>query len=215
MKKIFTAIFAIFVMMASAQYDINLSTHKVMEDNWFKSVFQENIADIEGSPYYDSKFNPAKLVGTEEFLPVRYNILHDNLEFIRDEKIMVVPREELYKSFKFSHNGEQIDLINNTYYIKFHEGRNVSGYLKPTVKFQKFQRATSGYQEDKPAKFISTPPDFFVEINGQLTPVPKNQKEFISMFPQRKEQLQKYMKENRIKLNDKNDLNKILRFLNL
>lgn len=78
-----------------------------MEDNWFKPVFQENIADIEDSPYYDSKFNPAKLVGTDEFLPLRYNILHDNLEFIRDEKTMVVPRENLYKSFNSATAGSR------------------------------------------------------------------------------------------------------------
>lgn len=216
MKKTITSIILLLSLsQINAQTDLNFSGFRLAEDIWFKGIFQESMTDIAGSPYYDSNFQAAKLVGTEEHLPIRYNILHDNLEFIRDEKIMVVPREEIYKSFKFIHNSEQIDLINNTYYIKFYEGKKVNAYSKPKVRFQKSEKAASGYQDDKPAKFINQPTDYFLQINGSLTPVPKKHKDFIQLFPDRKDELQKYLKAHRPKLNDKNDLKKVLQFINI
>lgn len=208
MKKIFTAGLILFLTILSAQQDeLNLIGYLN-----YKSSKENNIP-IEGSPYYVSDFNLAKIVGTEQLLLIRYNILQDNLEFMNDEKIMIIPKEDYYKSLKFNHNGEQIDLINGTYYIKFFDSPLVSGYLKPKVKFQDFKKASSSYKEDRPAQFITLPPDYYFKSKGQMIVLPKNHREFVKLFPEQSERLSKFLKENRIKLNNKNDIIKVLKYL--
>src|SRR5690606_39319708 len=64
MKKIITLICFLPAIFAMAQTDLNFGGNKLMEDLWFKTVFNQNIADVEGSPYYEKNFQPAKLTGT-------------------------------------------------------------------------------------------------------------------------------------------------------
>ena len=151
MKKLLTFLCSLTAIFALAQSDLNFGGNKVVEDLWFRTVFNENIADIQGSPYHEKNFQPAKLAGTNEALFARYNVYHDNLEFSKNDKIMVVPKEETYKSFHFLMTDEKIDLIDDGYYFNIYEGKNFQVYKKTKVKFQKFQKARAGKQFDKEA----------------------------------------------------------------
>ncbi|QFG52357.1 hypothetical protein [Chryseobacterium sp.] len=213
MKKLITIICLLPTIFAVAQTDLNFSGNKVLEDMWFKTVFNQNIADVEGTPYYEKNFQPAKLTGTNETLSARYNVYHDNLEFIKDEKIMVVPKEEVYRSFHFMLTDEKIDLINDSYYFHIFQGKNYQAYRKPKIKFQKYKKATSGYVDDTPAKFLKLPDTYYTLISDKLVELPSNPKAFASLFPARKDEIQKFIKTNNIKLTTDADIKRVMRFI--
>ncbi|MBW8358412.1 MAG: hypothetical protein K0M63_01265 [Weeksellaceae bacterium] len=213
MKKLLTVLCAVAGIFVLAQNDMNFTPQKALEDQWYRTVFNENIADVQGSPYHESKFIPARLEGTQEFISARYNVYHDNLEFNKDGKIMVVPKSDTYKSFRFTLSNEKIELINDGYYFHIYEGKKHQAYKKEKLKFQKFQKATSGYVDDTPAKFLNLPDTYFLLINNQLVEIPKNQKTFANLFPDKKDEIIKFMKDNKTKLNSENDIKKVLKFI--
>lgn len=213
MKKIFVVLSFLSGIFVFSQRDINFSGSKIVEDLWFKNVFSEKITDVQGSPYHISQFHPAVVTGIPEQVMMRYNIFHDNIEFSKDDKIQVLPKDQLYKSVLFLVNNEKVDFIDNGYYFHVYQGKNYQLYKKRKIKFQKFVKATSGYTEDKPAKFINAPDEYYLLANNRLAPISKNPKSFAALIPEKKDQILRFLKENKLKLNSEDDLKAVMRFI--
>lgn len=200
-------------MMVSAQSDLNFSGFRMIEDSWFKNVFNENQTDVLGSPYLDEKFTVARIGENPDQILMRYNTYHDNIEFIKDGTIMVLPKIEQYNSVKFLLTDLKIDLFNDTYYINLYTGKNLILYKKVKTKFQKFVKAANGYVDDKPAKFVNVDEEFYLLKENKLVEFPKNKKNILALFPTKTEYLNKYFKENALKLKTEEDLIEVTQIL--
>jgi hypothetical protein len=212
MKKIIALSFLLISIFSYSQIT-TYEAGQALDNQWFKNIFKLEEKDISGSPYYNSKFIPTTIKNLDEIIDARYNIYNDNIEFLKEGKIMVVPKSDIYSEFSFE-TGEKVELIDGGYYYVVNSGKNAKLYKKIKIKFQDFKRSENGYAEDRPAKFILLDGDYFLMVNNKLQEFPKNQKDFASLFPVKKEDVLKFLKQNNNKLKSESDLKSAMIFVN-
>ncbi len=217
MKKIFDIIFLFLISLSFAQtQDLtgNYTGDKLMQDLWFRSVFDMKIEDVQGSPYLTKDFVSSKIGNEEGVVLTRYDIYHDNIEFVKDGKIMVLPKDKIYNDIvNLMDNSKIVLLSDGKYYFKIFTGSQYQLLKKMSIKFQDFQKAKSGYDNDKPAKFVNLSDKYFL-LNGEtLSEISKNNKDFSNLFGDKSSFVLKYIKEQKLKLSEEGDLIKIMKFV--
>ncbi|WP_294250916.1 hypothetical protein [uncultured Chryseobacterium sp.] len=177
-----------------------------------------NYDDIMGSPYQNKSFLPAKISGSpNENVSVRYNNYKDEIEFKKNDEIFSLPKKAEYSRIEVISTRQIIVLLNisdetNGYFYELVKGNN-SLYKKSKTKFIDFVPASNGYTSDKPASFKTMDPEYYINIKNKFIK-PKNQKEIIEQFPDKKESLTSFFKSNKIKFDKEEDLIKLVNFLN-
>jgi hypothetical protein len=203
----------LFFSLGYSQTDIDFRGDRLMENMWFKTIGKENLADIEGSPYYTKEFITSKISDYPDQIMTRYDMYNDNIEFLKDGKTFILPKTENYKTINLLSYGKKIQLIEGNYYFSVFEGKNYSIYKKIKTKFQPFERAKNGYTEDKEAKFYNLPDSFFILNNNKLLSLPQNKNNFAKLFPNIEKEVIQEIKKNKINLNNENDLKTIMQYI--
>ncbi|WP_326981903.1 hypothetical protein VUJ46_16940 [Chryseobacterium sp. MYb264] len=177
-----------------------------------------NYDEITGSPYLNKNFSLAKIEGTHESVPVRYNSLKDEIEFQKDGKTMVLPNEETFSKIDIvSPKSVLVRLDTHDdltgYFFELVNGKNAL-YKKIKTKFIDVVPATNSYATDRPASFKTLDPVYYIAINEKFVKKPKNEKEIIALIPEKKDAISQFVKSNKIKFNKEEDLVKLVNFLN-
>lgn len=174
--------------------------------------------DILGSPYLDKKFYEAKISDDYEKISVRYNSYKDEVEFQKDGSPLVLPKETKFSRIEIASPKQTIVLLETNddlsgYFFELVNGKN-SLYKKIKTKFVDFVPAPNGYTSDKPATFKNLDPVYYIKTEKGFIKKPKNQKDIIEQFPDKKENLVTFFKSNKIKFDKEEDLIKLVNFLN-
>ena len=173
---------------------------------------------INGSPYYNKEFMDAKVGSNYESLNARYNAYSDEIEFQKDNQIFVLPKQDTFSEIIFSNLNQKFVLLNTEdelsgYFLELNSGK-YKIYKKIKSKFTDFIKSSSGYSEDKPAKFQTLDPTFYIKTENGFIKNPKNVKIITSAFTDKKEAIEGFVKSNKIKFNNEADLIKLVNFLN-
>ncbi|KQT22946.1 hypothetical protein ASG22_14460 [Chryseobacterium sp. Leaf405] len=201
-----------------------LSVNKVTGD---QSVFSgivsttgKNLSydEIQGSPYLDKNFYQARVATDYEEVPVRYNSYKDEIEFQKDGKAQVLPKDEKFSKIEIKSPIQTFILLKGQddiagYFIELVNGKN-SLYKKVKTIFRDAVPAANSYASDKPAQFKIQDPVYYIKIENSFIKKPKNQKEILEQFPNRKEEINTFFKSNKIKFDKDEDLIKLVTFLN-
>lgn len=219
MNKIYTLI--IFII-ANTYTSAQIISRNLIDKNQMSSAFGRNLNydEISGSPYFlGGKFNESKVADGYKNFPVRYNAFKDEIEFQNnDEQIMILPKEEKFKNIEVFSSKQIIALLTfdnepTGYYFEILAGK-FSLYKKIKVNFNDGKPATS-FIPEQPASFSDPIISFYIVTNsGEVIKKPKNPKEIIKQIPYKKETLISFFKENKIKFDKENDLQKLVLFLN-
>ncbi|WP_175620740.1 hypothetical protein [Chryseobacterium schmidteae] len=174
--------------------------------------------DVSGSPYSKVNFSDAQIADNYVKVPVRYNSYTDQIEFQRDDKIMILPEESKFSRIEISSPKQTLVLMDTNddlggYFFEISKGK-VSLYKKEQTKFIDAEAATNSYTSDKPASFKSLNPIYYIKSENNIIKKPKNQKEIIAQFPEKKDALNTFFKENKIRFDKEEDLKKLVTFLN-
>ncbi|MPS63271.1 MAG: hypothetical protein DI622_01345 [Chryseobacterium sp.] len=174
--------------------------------------------DVTGSPYSNVNFLSAKIADNYEKTPVRYNSYTDQIEFQRDNKVMILPEETQFSRIEIISPKQTLVLLDTKddlsgYFFEIVKGK-YSLYKKQETKFIDAEPASNSYTSEKPAYFKQSDPVYYISINDAYIKSPKNQKEILAQFPDKKEALNSFFKENKIKFNKEEDLKKLVNFLN-
>lgn len=224
MKKILILIAGLSSLMMFSQ-EVVLSRYDLLGGSFSNTINSSTgksfkYEDISGTPYLDKSFKEAKIAESYQNVMVRYNAFKDEVEFRNPEKdeIMIIPKDEKFKSIEILFPKQNLVLLNlnnepQGYYYKIVSGP-VSFLKKVKVNFIDARPASTPYGTDQPASF-STPVNIYYIVHGnKVIKTPKNQKEIISQFPDKKDSLSIFFKENKIKLDKEDDLKKLVTFLN-
>ncbi|WP_332453896.1 hypothetical protein [Chryseobacterium aquaticum] len=228
MKKISISIFFIIFASVSAQANFSLANNggflpqdntilnKVNSPNAGKNL---SYSDIQGTPYFTKGFNVAKFSGTHETAPARYNSYNDEVEFMKDEKTFVLPKDDKFSTIFFTNTKDKLVRLNTDddlsgYFFEILDTNNFGLYKKVKTKFIDAVVAANSYATDRPASFKTLDPIFYIKTENGFIKNPKNQKEIISYFPEKKESLNIFFKENKTKFDKEEDLKKLVIFLN-
>ncbi|WP_422081644.1 hypothetical protein [Ulvibacterium sp.] len=183
-----------------------------------------DLADIEGSMYYNEYFTQAKIYYSGkpfQSILARYNAYTDEIEIKRDDQETA---EALLKDVKVSCevNGERLVYseyldkkgnLENGYLVKVFSGKKYNLYQKKSKSFKEGQQPKTSLHLPTPDKFVDRS-EFYVALDSQ-TPkfLPDSKKKLSTVFDEDKVGVLKtYVKRNEIDLGKKEDLQRLLRY---
>lgn len=226
MKKIFLSILLVSFTISFGQNGMVLTARDFADGSTFSGIISSkgagrslNYSEIVGSPYPNSNFSLAKIAENYERIPVRYNSYTDQIEFKKDESVMVLPKESKFSRIEIVSPKQTLVLIEsdddlNGYFYELINGSNASLYKKIQTKFIDVIPASNTYSSDKPATFRTQEPVYYIKTEKGFIKKPKNQKDITEQYPDKKDAINSFFKENKIKLQREEDLKKLVSFLN-
>lgn len=174
--------------------------------------------DIKGSPYIDPGFKIAKIAENYEEVPVRYNSYKDEVEFKKGENVQVLPKQAEFSKITFKSPQTTIVYLETNDELKGYFTELVSGKTtllrKDKTIFRDEVPAPNSYAAGKPAEFRNQDSVYYIGTANGYIKKPKSQKDVIDAFPNLKDKINTFVKENKIKFNKEQDLKKFVVFLN-
>lgn len=220
MKPLFT-----LILVISATISINAQISNLNEAYRFNK-FMENITtpkgpltygDIRGNAYYNNTFLSAKVENATSLINVRYNKYTDTMEILNDGSIYVLPKSEKYSRIAFANSPVVFVYLNSGemqgYYVELVTGKTRL-LKKLKTEFRPEVPAVNTFTSAIPPKFENMKPVYFFEIDNQFIKVPKNTKDLINQFTENKDEITAFIKSNKLKSNDEEDLIRLARFIN-
>ncbi len=198
---------------------IAMQPHDMPTYNWkeFKEV-DSNSENYFGSPYIFKEFINGEVYFKGKDEPIQYklnyNAYQDIIEFISKQKKYAVTNSEdierividgsimLYLPYD-NKKGYFFEVIKD----------DVSLYKKELIKFIAPRDSRNIYDEDEPGRFLEDDPEFYISINNNPLEHIKNKKSLLKLFDSNTE-LRNYLKSNSINFKEKNDLIKLINFIN-
>lgn len=187
-----------------------------------------NVEDFQGSPYTNNEFQPTVLFDKDkkvgEFY-YRYNAYNGEIEIKSspiDENIGSLSRD---KSLAILENGNRlsfktfIDKNNNTlngYLATLVDGSPYKLYERTTVKYTEGVPAANSFLRPTPNKFTQFT-EYYIEKEGgnRIDEIELSNRKIISVLNGAdREKVKKYLKENKVKVRDLQDLKAIVALLN-
>lgn len=199
----------IFLLLISQSLFAQLP-RELIEPTSFVNAFDE----YEGSIYESLRFINASVVneksGTYE-VRLRYNIFTDAIEYKKgDELYNIVKRPSVHARigedyFYFCNFKTQRGLKKNGYFILVELNENYRIYKKHILEFTEPGIKRSTLDAITPGKIRSLT-NYYIEEKGILMKLPLDKKEILTVFQDKKEELQSYIKSEKIKLRKEEDL---------
>lgn len=184
---------------------------------------------IQGTPFYKEDFSRGSVFYKDSVMGefyLRYNAYNDEIQ-LKKTTLNEEPLSALAKNREIHGNVDGRDLVFTVFETTTKEVRY--GYLFRIItgpRYQLFERYVKLFKEGKkssnslarsiPPKFVEQT-DFYIGIAGEDTKflLSQNKKHFLEAFPESDQPLiKKYIKENSLKISDKDDLIKLFSYLN-
>lgn len=178
--------------------------------------------EIQGTPYLDKNFSQANFIISEKALvekaPARYNAYTDNIEFTKGDEILALLPDNPFTRVEFPDKNQNLIKLNidddsKGYFFEIVKGKN-SLYKKVKAKFNDFVPAANSYAMDRSANFNILNPTYYIDTEMGFIKRPNNKKEIIEKFPEKREALNTFFKENKIRFDKEEDLKKLVTFMN-
>jgi hypothetical protein len=179
----------------------------------------ETTGKVEGTPYFEINFVPAKITGWDATFMIRYNAYRDYIEMKLPDGSVRMLEPQIGKTITTTDNKTRYVYIpyNNEkgYLLLIAELDKVSLFARNRIYLQPESQASNGYQSYRPAVYKKTEVDFFWMINnGALVQLPKSKKDLLKQFPEKADQLEAYLKSNKTSFTKPDDLAKLTEFFN-
>ena len=229
MKKFISSLFILFIAVSfsysQSMYQVReamdlFRASKMQSGDWMKSLTEN---DIEGSPFLNDEFINGTMYTTSKYqyneIPLRYNIFNDNLEFqTPDEKVLAMSTPEIVEKVEM---GDYImayvpysnaKKIRRGFVIILEEGK-ASLYAKPQI-FYKKPEEPGAYKEAEPAKFIRKSDIHYIRVGKTEAKLVSTKKEMITAFPDHNEEIESFIKKNKIKPSKVEKLSELVKYYN-
>lgn len=176
---------------------------------------------VEGTPYLTKDFVPALINDNKAVVYVRFNAFDKSIELKKpDGEIVILSQGEDYK-FKLMDGSEKkyeshffIDDTgkkSKTFFEKIHQTTNYTLFLKENIKLIPKKTATSGFEQNQPAKFAKDISTYYItnifSDTPELITVPNRKKEVYKLFKDKS--FQQSIKKQKLKFNKEEDLIKL------
>lgn len=244
MKNLFSILTMTFIVIVAqgqttgqlASYTVNadrgitdaLHRHAIgsIADGITKSTYTDD--SIEGSPYLSNAFSKTTVfLGNEDIgkLYYRYNTFNEEIE-IKQQNIAEEPVRALDKNKKINILVDGKPMGFKTFIDK--SGKTKNGYLtllrdgkfklykRVNTSFKEAKKAPNSFTKDTPARFTQFT-EYYVELEGGKTINYidlKNKKVLEMVDGKRQSELQSFLKNQRIKIKNEQDITKVIDFLN-
>jgi hypothetical protein len=209
------------VSVAKGQEFSNLrSFYDEFRRSKYEQSFNEK-KDINGSPWEKPEFVPGEIYtsGNKHYsgIPLRYNIYSNQIEFRKPEGgIFEIDPPEIIDSL----------FIGESYYIFYPYvagSKTQKSYFKVLTKgspmlllrmnvILKEAEPPGAYKEAVPASFVRMQDDFYLAAYPSDANKFSGKKELLELLGSHKEELELFIKQNKLKFNRQDDMIKLLKF---
>ncbi len=216
------------------------SYSSIAQDTWGEnltsrglvSTFDNKSSSIKGTPYIKEAFSPGKISIDEEskVFNIRYDAYNDIMEFKNAKNETVVLKEnvvnitviyadgsKIYHSYEYQNLEDDNDSNKKIgYFLVEDETGKKPLLIKEKIVFMDVKFATSGYDKEKPAEYKRTKDEFYtLNDEGVAINLPRKKKDLAKIFPKHSKEITAFIKSNKIKTNKKEDLVKLINYINL
>lgn len=178
----------------------------------------------QGSPYLNATFLHAKVGETVQNALMRYNAYRDQFEFIDSKRdTLALNKTEAFSNITFTGLNlnyqlvtytEKSGLMNTGYLIRVHEKNGNVLYKRQKVNFYQAVIAKSSYDSNTPARYSPAKDTYFLKNkDNQVSELPTNKKGFLKLYPEKKTELEAFIKQNDIDVEKEQDLIRLIDFL--
>lgn len=178
-------------------------------------------ANVKGTPYLDETYVPAEIAfaNNTRTVPVRYNVYRDLMEYQQNGQALVLDPSATIKRVnlgavtfvveKYDADGKVVP----GYFALLDTGK-VALYSKKGVRFVPARKGAAMDGGDQPAEFRRTPDTFYFKIgNGNLQEI-RSMKSFIAALPDHQEEVNKYVKKEKISARNEQEIRQLVRYYN-
>lgn len=196
------------------------NSNKLTDGDWRATLSE---ADIKGSPYLNDEFIEGSIFTTSKNqfvkIPIRYNIFTDQIEFrTNDGTIQALAAPEVVEKIEF---GDYLleyipyllaNKIKRGYFVVLEKG-NVSLYSRSRVLFEQ-AKEPGAYADAQPPKFLRRPEEYYIRAGKDPAKVIMKSKDIINILPDNRNQMEAYIKQNKVRTNRPDDLKKLIQYYN-
>ena len=201
-----------------AQYDTNADkAYYIIEGN----KLLDSKPNVDGTPYLYPFMN-AQVKDVAGVTKMRYNANNDEVEYETENGNLALVKQPKFGDIYFTEMGLHLKLVTYNY-----NNLPITGYLfelvdKPDLKIYKREHinyydakvARNSYDAATPATFKLDEPTYFIQKGtGEITELPSSKRKLIEMYPDKKEAITQYFKNNKGNFSNKNDLEKLSQIL--
>ncbi len=203
------------------------SAEGLNELDFFIHLNNTKYDNVEGSKYLFDEFRPAKINTIKTTHLVRFDVLEHIIELKKSEsEIMGLSKNKTY-SVTLLDGSNRIFLtkdfqdddkqVKNGIFEQLHQNQKFILFKRSRIKFQKAKPIKSSYEKAVPAKFIPLEDVFYVsfgkneEYSG-LIKVPQKKKALKLFFGKYFAEIEKLVKEEKLKFDLEQDLIKIFNY---
>ena len=150
-------------------------------------------------------------------LQLRYCVLNQEFEFIRETDTLSITKPVLVDSIKFGDKCFIYTNYSNSNHVEssYFELLSFKGYMllqKYDCKFVKGKKQVSSFEEPTDDAYLITSRFYLKKNDSPAVLLPKSKTSFFNMFGNRKEKMKKFMKVNKLKRSKSDDLSKIIKY---
>ena len=188
-------------------------------------VFREEAKaiEIQCSPYLNKNFSQVKVESVEEKSKMRYNVFKDEFEFITVKNdTLILDKLEDFKDLTFVATNTKYKLVNYInlddkfqfgYLIDIYQKNDFGLFKKENIGLTEEKIAKTSLEQNMPAKYFKSSDIYFLKTKDKIVEFPSSKKRLSKIFPDKKEAIEAFVKENKIDFDKDSDKIKIVDFL--
>lgn len=177
--------------------------------------------NITGTPFTTDDFVLGTVIGYKNNYLLRYDAFNDQMQAKdNDDKVVILNKETItevtfkdgtkYVVFEYTFDGAK----KNGYLEVLLSNSSISLFKKEVIKFLPAKKAESGYDKDVPAMYKKARDRYLISNKkGEINSFSKK-KDFLNFFPDKKTDIEKFIKSNKIKFTKEKDLIILIKHIN-
>lgn len=181
------------------------------------------VDNISGTPYSETEFFNAQIKISDTLItaPVRYNVVLDEMEFKRDDQVYALVVKDFvtvnmnlskktYHFVEYTYN----NVTKKGFLIKNTENKKVNLFTKEVIEYVPYKDAPNAYSQPTPPQYKRKNDVYLLENQKSIVAMPSKKKELLALFPDHVNQIEAFIKTNKIGLKEVDDLIMLVNFLN-
>lgn len=221
------ALAIITVMLSVSAYCQNNNETRLFDEYEIAShgrQFHKQNRGAKGSPYLNKFFAYAKVSNVAKNAMLRYDVFNDEFEFVNTKNdTLVLDKTEKFNTITFTVTNTKYALVDYTnnkgkattgYLIWLYEKNDFVLFKKQNVIYTKEETSETPFAKNSPASYDRIEDNFYFKSKDKgIVEFPSNKKGLVKLFPEKKTDLEAFIKKNDIDFDKEADLVKIVDFL--
>ena len=215
--------YSVFPQGVDAAYKLNVRRIEISQLNEFEGLSDEIIKNMDGSPYANDNFILGNIYENDKLVKknilLRYNIFSDEIEIkdqtnsddytalIKNPDLIIKILNEVYLFVPLNGSEEK-----GNYFNVLSTGDTFDLYKKTTITFKPSQKGRTTYEDDRPAKFISSNTFYLVTKDNVFYELPKSKSKFYKVFKTKEKEIKNFAKKAKIKINKEDDIKRLVKY---